>query len=168
MFSRIFCFLQPFIHREFWWQIPNSQFPWSTFSNEETFLQEFRVILKHSLQNYSKYLETCFLIADMHICLASSKFWSHYSVLPVSKWSKDAWVFEINLLETVFFPPFQIQRFDNSEDWRIFFWVQVRILVTLLGIIVLLVCKGLKRCLNSVVLIKQFSYLLYMYFVVTS
>ena len=59
---------------------------WSTISNEETFLQDFLLILKHSLQNYLKILKKCFFAAIcIVIYLICSYPLPHTGMLPVAK-----------------------------------------------------------------------------------
>ena len=48
-------------------------------------LQNFRVILKHSLQNYPKFLKTCFIaIAHMTMYIACLNLQPHDNVIPVA------------------------------------------------------------------------------------
>ena len=45
---------------------------WTTISNNETFLHDFLVILKHSLQNYLKIIKKCFLVMDSMIWMTDT------------------------------------------------------------------------------------------------
>ena len=73
-------FLQVFVHDSI-----------TNISTERTFLQDFLVILKRSLQNYQKILKKCFLGTTRRTLMLSANIKSHTGVLSVSKGLSIKW-----------------------------------------------------------------------------
>ena len=61
-------------------------YPSTNISDEETFIRDFLVILKRTLQNYKKISKKCFLITTWTVMLSTgSNVEFHTGVYPVAK-----------------------------------------------------------------------------------
>ena len=69
----------------------------TNISNEETFLQDFVVILKRTLQNYYKILKKCFLCTAWTVMLSTG---TYYHSMVNTTYTPSLSVMRVNIKET--------------------------------------------------------------------